>query len=93
MDDFDGDEWVLISEDSPLDERKRDELVERFQLSHGAGGELPPRGRRSKTTTRTTKTTTTSSTASRTWSSTRSEPADAELQTCAPRERRTAVER
>jgi hypothetical protein len=40
-DDFEGDEWVLISEDSPLDEPKRDELVERFQLSHGAGGELP----------------------------------------------------
>lgn len=41
-DDFEGDEWVLISEDAPLDEPKRDELVERFQLSHGAGGELPP---------------------------------------------------
>jgi hypothetical protein len=40
-DDFEGDEWVLISEDAPLDEPKRDELVERFQLSHGAGGELP----------------------------------------------------
>lgn len=39
-DEFDGDEWVLISEDSPLDEPKRDELVERFQLSHGAGGDL-----------------------------------------------------
>ncbi len=38
--DFDGEEWVLISEESPLDESKRDELVERFQLSHGAGGEL-----------------------------------------------------
>src|ERR1700689_3799515 len=41
-DEFEGDEWVLISEDSPLDEPKRDELVERFQLSHGAGGELLP---------------------------------------------------
>lgn len=41
-DDFEADEWVLISEDAPLDEPKRDELVERFQLSHGAGGELPP---------------------------------------------------
>jgi hypothetical protein len=40
--DFDGDEWVLIAEEAPLDEPKRDELVERFQLSHGAGGELPP---------------------------------------------------
>jgi len=41
-DEFDGEEWVLIAEDSPLDEDKRDDLVERFQLSHGAGGELPP---------------------------------------------------
>jgi hypothetical protein len=41
-DDFDGEEWVLISEDAPLDEPKRDELVERFQLTHGAGSELPP---------------------------------------------------
>ncbi len=39
--DFDGEEWVLIAEEAPLDEPKRDELVERFQLSHGAGGELP----------------------------------------------------
>jgi hypothetical protein len=41
-DEFDGDEWVLISEESALDEQKRDELVERFQLSHGAGAELGP---------------------------------------------------
>ena len=40
--DFEADEWVLISEDSPLDEPKRDDLVERFQLAHGAAGELPP---------------------------------------------------
>ena len=33
---------MLIAEEAPLDEPKRDELVERFQLSHGAGGELPP---------------------------------------------------
>lgn len=40
--DFEGDEWVLLSEEAPLDERKRDDIVERFQHSHGAGGELPP---------------------------------------------------
>jgi hypothetical protein len=39
-DEFDGDEWVLIAEDSPLDEAKRDDLVERFQLSHGASPDL-----------------------------------------------------
>jgi hypothetical protein len=38
-DEFDGVEWVLISEDSPLDEHKRDELVESFQLTHPPGGE------------------------------------------------------
>jgi len=38
-DEFDGVEWVLISEDSPLDEHKRDELVERFQLTHQPGAE------------------------------------------------------
>ena len=72
-DEFDGEEWVLIAEDAPLDEHKRDELVERFQLSHGAGTRPAARGRRSTTMTRTTRTTTTSSTASKTWSSTRSE--------------------
>ena len=40
--DFEADEWVLISEDAPLDEHKRDDIVERFQISHGASAELPP---------------------------------------------------
>lgn len=41
---FDGDdgeeaEWVLISDESPLDEALRDELLERFQAaSHAHGG-------------------------------------------------------
>jgi cupin superfamily acireductone dioxygenase involved in methionine salvage len=39
-DEFEGSDWVLISEDSPLDENKRDELVERFQLAHPPGDEL-----------------------------------------------------
>jgi len=34
MDEFDADEWVLIAEDVPVDESRRDELVERFQLAH-----------------------------------------------------------
>jgi hypothetical protein len=38
-DEFDGVEWVLISEDTPLDEHKRDELIESFQLAHQPGGE------------------------------------------------------
>lgn len=41
-DEFDDDEWVLLSEESPLDEAKRDDLVERFQLSHGTSPDLLP---------------------------------------------------
>ena len=37
--DYEADDWVLISEDSPLDEHKRDELIERFQLAHPPGAE------------------------------------------------------
>ena len=36
---FDGAEWVLISEESPLDEHRRDELVEQFQVTHHPGGD------------------------------------------------------
>jgi hypothetical protein len=35
--DLDGSDWVLISEDIPVDEHGRDDLVERFQRSHQAG--------------------------------------------------------
>jgi len=34
--DTDEAEWVLISDESPLDEHRRDELLERFQVAHGA---------------------------------------------------------
>lgn len=40
MDEFDSDEWVLIAEDTPVDEPKRDELVERFQLAYQGTSEL-----------------------------------------------------
>ena len=33
-------EWVQISEETPLDEHQRDELIERFQLSQQEGSEL-----------------------------------------------------
>ena len=82
--DFDGEEWVLIAEEAPLDEPKRDELVERFQLSHGAGGELRPRTTRS-TTMKTRKRT--SSRASRSSASKRSDlaaPALASARCIAP---------
>jgi hypothetical protein len=34
-----GAEWVLISDDSPLDEQRRDELIERFQVAYQPGGD------------------------------------------------------
>jgi hypothetical protein len=40
MDEFDSDEWVLIAEDVPVDETRRDDLVERFQLAHRDAGDL-----------------------------------------------------
>jgi hypothetical protein len=38
-DEFAGAEWVLISDDSPLDEPRRDELIERFQVTYQPGGD------------------------------------------------------
>ena len=39
MDDFEGEQWVLISDESAVDEHRRDELLERFRATHRAGGE------------------------------------------------------
>jgi hypothetical protein len=35
MEEFEGADWVLISDESPLDENRRDELLEQFQVHHG----------------------------------------------------------
>jgi hypothetical protein len=35
--DLDSSEWVLIAEDVPVDENRRDDMIERFQRSHQAG--------------------------------------------------------
>src|SRR5277367_3875540 len=40
VDEHDGEQWVLIADDVPLDEHKRDDLVERFQLAHQSGVEV-----------------------------------------------------
>ncbi|MDQ3850155.1 MAG: hypothetical protein M3296_06030 [Actinomycetota bacterium] len=37
MEDFEGSDWVLISDEAPIDEQARDELMEGFQVRHGAG--------------------------------------------------------
>ena len=39
MEEFEGADWVLISDESPMDEHRRDELLERFQVTYHAGGE------------------------------------------------------
>jgi hypothetical protein len=36
---FESTEWVLISDESPLDEDKRDELIEQFRVSYQPGAE------------------------------------------------------
>lgn len=39
MEDFEGADWVLISDDLPVDEPQRDELLESFQAKyHGGDG-------------------------------------------------------
>jgi phosphoribosylaminoimidazole carboxylase (NCAIR synthetase) len=37
LEDFEGADWVLISDDPPIDEARRDELVEGFQARHSGG--------------------------------------------------------
>jgi hypothetical protein len=39
MEDLDGADWVLVADESPIDETRRDELLERFQISHQASVE------------------------------------------------------
>jgi hypothetical protein len=38
LEDFEGADWVLISDESPIDENVRDELMQAFQVRHGAIG-------------------------------------------------------
>ena len=37
MEEFEGADWVLVSDELPLDEAQRDELLERFQATHHGG--------------------------------------------------------
>jgi len=39
MSDLDESEWILVSDESPVDEGRRDELLERFQATHHPAGE------------------------------------------------------
>jgi hypothetical protein len=41
MEEFEGADWVLISDDVPVDESRRDEILENFQATfHGSGSTL-----------------------------------------------------
>jgi hypothetical protein len=42
--DFEASDWVQISDEMPVDENRRDALVEAFQLAHQPGGELAEDG-------------------------------------------------
>ena len=37
MEEYEGAEWVLIADDIPMDENRRDELLERFQVHYHPG--------------------------------------------------------
>ena len=38
MEEFEGADWVLVSDELPVDENQRDELLERFQVHYHPGG-------------------------------------------------------
>jgi hypothetical protein len=40
MEQGDSAEWVLISDEAPVDEHRRDELIESFQVAYHPAGEL-----------------------------------------------------
>jgi hypothetical protein len=42
MEQFEGADWVLLSDDTPIDEAGRDEMLEKFQATHtGGDGRVP----------------------------------------------------
>ena len=43
LEEFEGADWVLVSDESPVDEPRRDELLENFQATyHGGDGRQSP---------------------------------------------------
>jgi len=46
MEEFEGAEWVLISDDAPMDENQRDEMLERFQVHYHPAARIDHRQRR-----------------------------------------------
>ena len=44
MEEFEGADWVLVSDETPIDEASRDELLEQFQATYHEGGPSPALG-------------------------------------------------
>ncbi|MGO9957645.1 MAG: hypothetical protein ACLP50_17015 [Solirubrobacteraceae bacterium] len=45
MEEYEGSEWVLISDETPVDEHRRDELLEAFQIHlHAGAAEIDENG-------------------------------------------------
>jgi hypothetical protein len=44
MDRFEGADWVLISDEAPVDEHRRDELLQSFQVDSERGGSTDDEG-------------------------------------------------
>jgi hypothetical protein len=42
MEEFEGADWVLVSDDVPIDESARDEILENFQSTHSGDGRAVP---------------------------------------------------
>jgi hypothetical protein len=42
MEEYEGADWVLIAEETPVDEHSRDELLERFQVRYHPGALADP---------------------------------------------------
>ena len=38
LEEFEGADWVMVSDDLPVDEAQRDEMLERFQVHYHPGG-------------------------------------------------------
>ncbi len=56
MEDYEGADWVLIADEVPVDESRRDALIERFQVTQRpATDDLPRTSTRSTTSSRTPK--------------------------------------
>src|SRR5436853_6598769 len=41
MEEYEGADWVLISDEIPVDENRRDELLEAFQVRYGPAAAVP----------------------------------------------------